>query len=166
MTTVDYAIVSFILGMIVVYFLAKALDRYRRKKIYFRAKAAEKRAMTLLEENGYRIIDKQPKKNIIYSVNGEKKQAYVKADFLAKKFFRKVVCEVKTGDNTRVTQALIRRQLLDYFYAYGVREVLLIDMEKEKIDRIVFEKQRNSYWAVPALFFLGFAVAYLVHYYI
>jgi hypothetical protein len=35
---------------------------------------------------------------------------------------------------------MIRRQLFDYYYAYGVREVILIDMEKNRIDRITLKR--------------------------
>jgi hypothetical protein len=136
----DYFIIGFVVGALLLSWLIKAYDSYRKKKTYYKAKTAEKKAMDLLEVQGYRVIEVQPRRNVYYYLNGEKKKAYVKADFLARRYFRKVVCEVKTGENTRVTQAMIRRQLFDYYYAYGVREVILIDMEKNRIDRITLKR--------------------------
>lgn len=138
----DYLVIGFILGALVLFYSLKLIDRYKKKKVYHRAKAAEKRAMDLLTVQGYKIIEVHPKKNIYYYLNGEKKKAYVKADFLVRRYFKKIICEVKTGDKTRITQAIIRRQLFDYYYAYGVREVILIDMEKNRIDRITFNDKR------------------------
>ncbi len=136
----DYLIIGFVLGVLVLSYTLKAWNSYRKKKIYFKAKSAEKRAMDLLEVQGYRVIEIQPRRDVYYYLNGEKKRAYVKADFLARRFFRKVICEVKTGEKTRITQAIIRRQLFDYYYAYGVKEVILIDMEKNRIDRITLKR--------------------------
>ena len=136
----DYLIIGFILGVLALSYSLKAWNSYRKKKIYYKAKAAEKKAMDLLEVQGYRVIEIQPRRDVYYYLNGEKKRAYVKADFLARRFFRKVICEVKTGEKTRITQAIIRRQLFDYYYAYGVKEVILIDMEKNRIDRITLKR--------------------------
>ncbi len=136
----DYLIIGFVLGISVLSYTLKAWNSYRKKKIYFKAKSAEKKAMDLLEVQGYRVIEIQPRRDVYYYLNGEKKRAYVKADFLARRFFRKVICEVKTGEKTRITQAIIRRQLFDYYYAYGVKEVILIDMEKNRIDRITLKR--------------------------
>lgn len=136
----DYLIIGFILGVLALSYSLKAWNSYLKKKIYYKAKAAEKKAMDLLEVQGYRVIEIQPRRDVYYYLNGEKKRAYVKADFLARRFFRKVICEVKTGEKTRITQAIIRRQLFDYYYAYGVKEVILIDMEKNRIDRITLKR--------------------------
>ena len=148
----DYLIFGFILGILVLSYIIKALDSYKKKKTYYKAKAAEKKAMDLLEVQGYRVIEVQPRRNITYNLNGQKKRAYVKADFLVRRNFKKIICEVKTGEKTRITQAIIRRQLFDYYYAYGVSEVILIDMEKNRIDRITFNDKRN--WTKYGLFFL------------
>ena len=160
----DYLIMGFILGVLVLSYSLKALESYRKKKTYYKAKAAEKKAMDLLEVQGYKIIEVQPKKNIYYYLNGEKKKAYVKADFLVRRYFKKIVCEVKTGEKTRMTQAIIRRQLFDYYYDYGVREVILIDMEKNRIDRITFDDKRVCFkYALFFLIFLGIIYLYFVY---
>lgn len=132
----DYLVLGIVVGIFLLYWLMNLTDRIRRKRTWHRAKAAEKRAMEILESQGYKIIEIQPRKDIYYYLNGEKKKAYVKADFLVRKFFRKSVCEVKSGDQRRITQAFVRRQVFDYYFAYGVKEVLLIDMERKKIDKI------------------------------
>ncbi len=71
---------------------------------------------------------------------------------------------MKTGEKTRITQAIIRRQLFDYYYAYGVREVLLIDMEKNRIDRINFND--NRLWIKYGLFVCIIGILYFLFVYI
>lgn len=163
MIKTDYLIMGFIIGAIALYYSLKAIDRYRKKKTYYRAKAAEKKAMALLEVQGYRVIEIQPKRNIFYYLNGEKKKAYVKGDFLVRRNFKKIICEVKTGEKTKITQAIVRRQLLDYYYAYGVREVLLIDMEKNRIDRITFQDKKM--WVRYGLLLVLLGIIYILFVY-
>ena len=142
MTNQDYLILGIIAGVVLLSVALRFWDRYRKKKTWHRARAAEKKAIGLLEKRGYQVIEVHPRKDISYSVNGERKRSYVKADLLVRRFFRKVVVEIKTGEKTRVSQALIRRQLLDYYYAYGVQEVLLVEMDRECFDRIRFSGSR------------------------
>lgn len=136
----DYLIVGFFLGIFLFYWIVRLSDTIKRKRTWHRAKTAEKQAMEILESQGYRIIEIQPKKDIYYYLNGQERKAYVKADFLVRKYFRKIVCEVKSGEQSRITQAFVRRQVFDYYFAYGVKEVLLIDMERKKIDKISLKK--------------------------
>lgn len=155
MKSEDKIILGMIIGFIVFFYLRKIIVRYKKKGIYYKAKRAEQKAIALLEKENYKVIEVQPKKDIFYYLNGELKKGYVNADFMVRKNFRKMVCEVKTGEKTRVAQASIRRQLLDYYYAYGVKEVLLVDMEKEKIDKIRFKNDRRGiYLAVLVAFLL------------
>jgi hypothetical protein len=104
------------------------------------AGAAEKRAERLLAAAGFEIIVEQPSTRWPVDVDGESLIVEIKADLLVRgPDGGLAVAEVKSGALAPdLRHGATRRQLLEYSLAFGVPEVLLVDMADEKIRVVAF----------------------------
>lgn len=141
----DILILGIILGGFLFYNINKVWQSIKIKGMLANAKKAERDAIYLLKKNGYEVIGMQVKRNIVTYINGRAYPGYVKVDFLVKKKRKKYIVEVKTGQQTRATQSLVRRQLLEYFLVFNPHGILLVDMERKKIQTIEFEWGSEKY---------------------
>src|SRR5690554_4510347 len=103
------------------------------------ARKGEKDAISFLNKAGYDIVDIQKKQPITIYIDDKPYSSYVQADFLVSKAGKKYVCEVKTGKKTRATNALVRRQLLEYYLVFNPHGILLLDMENGTLKKIEFQ---------------------------
>ncbi len=100
---------------------------------------AEKRAEEILRKNGYRILSYQERKKYNLKVDDDIEEVVVIADYIVKKGRKIYVVEVKTGRDAPLPRNTgTRRQLLEYYLAFEVDGVLLLDMEDERIREIEF----------------------------
>jgi len=139
MTKGDMLVWGIILGILVLYFGGKKFRSYRIKKMLKNAKSAERRAITILERAGYRVIDAQLKERVITTIDNTAHSSMIKADFLVRKGFKKYIVEVKTGNQAQITLPNVRRQMLEYYLVYQPSGLLFLDMEREKIKVIQME---------------------------
>jgi hypothetical protein len=136
----------------------RAASRARRlRRLATRARAAEVRAATLLESHGYRIVAEQPVTTWLIGDH----EALVRADYLVEKGARTYVAEVKSGaDAPSLSSRATRRQLLEYFCAFAVDGVLMVDAESGSIEHVPFALPRRSRSAaIISAFVLGAACA-------
>jgi hypothetical protein len=136
----------------------RATSRARRlRRLATRARAAEAQAARLLESRGYRIVAEQPVTTWLIGDH----QALVRADYLVEKGSRTYVAEVKSGaDAPSLSSRATRRQLLEYFCAFDVDGVLMVDAESGTIEHVPFDLPRRSRaGALIAVFILGAACA-------
>lgn len=136
-------------------FIKKMIVKISLKKRFDNAIKQEKEARNLLIENGYRVLDYQYE--IVYNIlkGDEKLKIRVTPDYVVKKNGKKYIVEVKTGMVANIKNRHTRRQILEYFYAGGLR-TLLVDMNKKKIMEIKFE-DKSKIWkriSIVLLFFL------------
>jgi membrane protein implicated in regulation of membrane protease activity len=114
----------------------------RRWKIHQRirhAQAGEQQAEQLLIEHGYDIEAVQPRTQYLLECDGERFDVELRADMLVNRGGERFVVDVKTGEQApRITTAATRRQLLEYGVAYRVDGILLVDIDRERIQRIRF----------------------------
>jgi hypothetical protein len=104
-----------------------------------RAGAGEDRAVTLLEQAGYTIVERQARVTWAPLVDGVPVMMELRADYLVEARGELLVAEVKTGEEApSVTTAATRRQLLEYHVAFGADGVLLVCPERDEIHRVVF----------------------------
>lgn len=135
----DILILGILLGSFLFYYINTHFKKYKIKRILKRAKNAEQKAVTVLKRNGYHILDIQKRRPVKIFINDEPHETYVKADFIVKKYSKIYVVEVKTGNQTKPTSPLVRRQLLEYYLVFKPHGVLLLDMDKIKLSTIKFE---------------------------
>ncbi|MEM7384846.1 MAG: hypothetical protein AAF514_07860 [Verrucomicrobiota bacterium] len=115
-------------------------SRERRSRRRTReALKGEQKAEKLLRKNGFRILDRQVRRQGRIRIDGQWTLFEVRADYLVRKGFRRFVAEVKTGGLAPDPQhPPTRRQLLEYSLVFRVRGVLLVDMEAGQIRRVDF----------------------------
>ncbi|NOU32782.1 MAG: hypothetical protein HOO96_33165, partial [Polyangiaceae bacterium] len=99
-----------------------------------RAVWGEARAVELLADAGYAVVDAQVRRRWLLSVDGEDFPVDLRADYLAEKEGALFVAEVKTGGAApQLSTAATRRQLLEYRVAFDVDGVLLVDAEAGRV---------------------------------
>jgi hypothetical protein len=116
-----------------------AAGRLRRR--VERALALEAAASVVLEGAGYRVVDAQVSRELVVQVDGEELGYEVRADYVVEdEEGARFVAEVKTGEvATDPLHVATRRQLLEYQVGYAeVEGVLLVDMERGRVRRVVF----------------------------
>tara|TARA_E500000178_G_scaffold296661_1_gene302986 strand:- start:77 stop:517 length:441 start_codon:yes stop_codon:yes gene_type:complete len=99
---------------------------------------AEKIAIKILKNNGYKIIKQQPRiKGSLYE-NDKKILFFVRADLLVSKENTIYVAEVKSGKAASINEIATRRQLLEYSKIFNSNIIILIDTKQNKIKKIQF----------------------------
>ncbi len=142
-------------------------------RVRAQGRAAEQRALALLEAEGFSVEAIQPTAQWPMTVNGSPVDAEIRADYLVRLGRKRFVAEVKSGKVTRASHRDTRRQLLEYRLAFPVHGALLVDMERENILEVRFPRvpgtalNRHAWgpsltrWAMAAAFggALGIALA-------
>lgn len=120
--------------------LGRRYKRLKVQKMLKRAKAAEKKAVVLLQKWGYTVLDVQLREKVVITIDGKPHESTIRADVLVRKGFKRFIVEVKTGQQTSPTLPNVRRQLLEYWLVYQPDGMLLLDMEKEVLKEICFDQ--------------------------
>lgn len=127
-----------LMGGLCALWLARAWRRMVNRRRFQRGRRGEDQATALLERAGYAIETEQPEQACTMLVDGRELPYTVRADFRVCRDGRPFVVEVKTGSKAPdPLNSATRRQLLEYSLAYDA-ELLLVDMEAERIHRIAF----------------------------
>ena len=144
--------------------LGRALKR--RREI---GAQAEIDAITLIERNGYKIIEEQSTIHCSFLVNGEETNYTVRADYVAEKKEKRYVIEVKSGDLApNPNHSATRRQLLEYAHVYRPDGLLLADMTAITLSTIEFgltsKKQTfvNNNKRIGLAFVVGIAAGLII----
>lgn len=128
-----------VVALVLAWLLRRAVRSARARYRGRRAASAERRAERLLERGGYRVAARQERLRWQLWCDGDPVEIEVRADLLVERDGQRFVGDVKTGAYApNITLAATRRQLLEYWYAYDVDGVLLIDMESERIRLVEF----------------------------
>lgn len=140
-------IVLGVIGLIQTLRLASQSLRMRHRLLRQSERAAqgERQAAVLLEEAGYRITASQASHHWSVFRGDEEYRLLLRADYLVERGDLRFVAEVKTGElATELTSAATRRQLLEYYCAFAVDGVLLVDPQDRRIDVVHFTLPRDS----------------------
>ena len=114
---------------------------WRAKRRAARAGAGEDVAADLLEEAGYRVVERQARVLWGPLLDGEPQLLELRADYLVEGGGQLLVAEVKTGEQApSLETAATRRQLLEYHVAFAVDGVLLVSPEQGTIQRVAFPR--------------------------
>jgi hypothetical protein len=115
----------------------------RAKRRALRAGAGEDHAVSLLEDAGFLVVERQARVDWAPLVDGEPQHMELRADYLVEQDGELLVAEVKTGDAApNLDTAATRRQLLEYHVAFAVDGVLLVCPERGTIQRVAFPTLR------------------------
>jgi hypothetical protein len=93
----------------------------------------------LLIRQGYSIVERQVSRSWTVHVDGEAREASVRADLLVEKDGQTFVAEVKTGELAPdPLYPPTRRQLLEYLFVFDPDGLLLVDVEEGAVHEVVF----------------------------
>ena len=116
-------------------------NRIRHHRIQKRAQHGhimEDRAADMLKAWGFRILERNPRIEYTWWVNGEAIDTTVEADYLVSADGKRWLVEVKTGRAARPNRRETRRQLLEYA-SYGQADGLyLLDADRKTLEVIEF----------------------------
>lgn len=114
-------------------------ERSRRRNL--RAQDGEDEAVAILQEHGFRILERQTTALWWMEVDGELAEIEVRADFLVEEEEdgSRYVAEVKTGRQAPAPSfAATRRQLLEYAHVFAPLGILLVDVEARAVHEVAF----------------------------
>ncbi len=132
------------IGVIIYFKVKQEEERYSLNDRFRKARRAESRAISFLTDRGYEVLDTQKTAQVVTLVDGRPETNFVRADALVTKGNRIYVVDVKTGYKApNISNTATRRQLLEYYLAYNVDGVLLVNMTTEEIKKIAFSIDRN-----------------------
>jgi hypothetical protein len=164
-TTIAVAtlVAIFLAGFLARHFVFTRLRSMRLRARFAWARAGERRAADLLERHGYRIEARELETKYAVRVGDEDRVVLLRADYVVSRAARRYVAEVKTGAAADVGCAPTRRQLIEYEHAFACDGVLLVDPERDRIDRghCRFRPERRFARVALLAFALGLAVAYV-----
>lgn len=150
----------------------RRLERGRRKRVARKAAKAEESALTLLEKHGYEVLETQVEQQWEVDYGSDNLAVQLRVDATVRRDGRDFIAEVKSGQLVAsLRHAPTRRQLLEYAVAYNASGVLLVDMQRRRIDEIGFPQlarvqacasqacasQPRYLWRVLAAVFVAFA---------
>jgi Holliday junction resolvase-like predicted endonuclease len=131
--------------------------RQRKKRLHAlsHGRKMETQAAKMLRRWGYRILDRHPRAEARWWVDGVTRTAVVEVDYLVKRRRRKFAVEVKTGKSADPSHRNTRRQLLEYAKTYAVDGLLLLDADRERLYEVRFDPKIDpDRWRSFALGFL------------
>jgi hypothetical protein len=135
-----------------------AMRRWSLRRRFAWASKAEDLAAGVLKKSGYKILGREVELTWTVHVDGESVPIQIRADYLVSRDGRSFVAEVKTGRSApQITSSATRRQLLEYRLAYPVHGVLLVDMERRVVRRVVFPmaSTQSAGWSMVMAFVAG-----------
>lgn len=158
----DIAILAMIAGVVAAVWIRRFIDHRKRMNVSRKAIRGEKKAVDLLEKNGYRILEKQLSGKVLYYINEEPKESLVRADLLVKKNGRSYIVEIKTGDQANPKLPAVRRQMMEYDRVFSPHGILFIDMEKNRIQSVRFDHKGMRFQAHLTDFLFGLVAGVLI----
>lgn len=97
--------------------------------------AAESQAERTLEGQGYLIIERQPTARWCVWVDGKSTTVELRADLRVARAGEQYLVEVKSGDKD-LSEAALRRQLLEYAVIFGRQRLLLVDRRGKRVREV------------------------------
>lgn len=129
-------VVAFIVGVWITRRSQRAWHRRQGFVNQRKGRRAEHEAADLLEAEGFKIIDRNPRFTNQLGVNGDQELFEITPDFIATKDGVNYVVEVKNySGHTSIHNAGVRRQVFEYLHATQM-PCLLVRMPEGDIDLI------------------------------
>lgn len=107
-------------------------------------RAMEALAPAMLQRRGFEVLAEQVDCRYEFLVDGDPREATLRADMLAARDGKRYVVEVKTGKSGKATHRGTRRQLLEYAMYYDVDAVLLLDADRDVVFEVTFPAEPDG----------------------
>lgn len=93
----------------------------------------------MLSRRGYVVVAEQPRALWVVLADGEPHSIRLRADLIVERDGARFVADVKAGELVAsVSHGPTRRQLLEYYCAYDVDGVLLVDASRDRVLEVRF----------------------------
>ncbi len=121
-----------------VYWIRSRIKHHRIQRRAQHGHLMEEKASDMLKAWGFRILERNPKIQYTWWMDGEAVDTCVEADYLVSAHGKRWLVEVKTGRAARPNRRETRRQLLEYA-TYGDADGLyLLDADRETLELVEF----------------------------
>lgn len=135
MSVKDWILLGVLLGVALWWWLRQRRQKIKGKKVG----PVHKRAVQLLEAAGYEVLQAAPAVNVRMEIDGQTYPFTIKGDLLVKRNGRLFVARVHKEQKAARLQAKIwRERLLRDALAFRASGVVLIYVEKEKVQEVCF----------------------------
>ena len=126
-------LIGILLGVILFYLLLKLKPtKYISQEPLFASAEAEH----FLENNGFKIIDKQKASPTIVYINGKSHLCSTVADYIVEKENRKFAVKVETSQIVDPLDPVIYRKLIEFQNTYPNHGILLFDLHNKELNEI------------------------------
>lgn len=99
---------------------------------------------SLLKRDGYQIISKNQKGNVMVVIDGREHFGDLRADYTVKKNGRSFVVVTKSGEAALdPTEPVLRRRLIEYDRVFGLNGLLLVDPAVGEIKEVALKYPRE-----------------------
>jgi hypothetical protein len=116
-----------------------------------------KEAETILKRAGFELRDRQVKRTVITTVNGQDRVGYVIADYLVRKEKKNFAVVLhSTAEELEPNEANTRRRLIELERAFPSAKMLVLDMKNGSLNTVSFRFPRE--WGIDGLFNLLIAL--------
>lgn len=102
-----------------------------------------KKAEKLLQIHGYKVNSKK-KFSYFFSLNGKYAEVILKPDFSATKSWKRFAAVVNKTGKGIAQNPVLRKSATEYYYAGHFDGILIIDLEKQEIDKIIYINRREE----------------------
>ncbi|MBO8168225.1 MAG: hypothetical protein H0Z35_03450 [Thermoanaerobacteraceae bacterium] len=133
----DLIILGLIMATVLFYNIG---NRWRRRRVSLRIAAARKavqKAVEILAEQGFKIIDVEKAVHVTTGIDGRLYRYTVTADVICKKRGKTYLVEVRSGKKgSRVTSVRAQRELLGHYLLFGPAGIIILDVDSDKMREI------------------------------
>lgn len=155
-------LVGIFIGLILFYFLSRFLVFKSSSTQIKVIPYSEEEAVRLLENNSYKVLEKQKQAPIITRIDGKSHLGHIMADFLVEKDNKKYAVKVRTGEGADPHDPVVRRQLIEYDYVYKPIRLLFLDMNAGEIHEISFDLPRPERETFFFIFMAVFVILIII----
>ena len=144
-----------------VFWVRAKRQHYRIQRRAQHGHIMESKAADMLKKWGFRVIERNPKIEYTWWIDGESVDTVVEADYLVRARGKTWLVEVKTGRAARPNRRETRRQLLEYATYGGADGLYLLDADEESLELIEFPSKgarRHSALRWNRVFFFALGV--------
>ncbi len=135
----------FVVGALLVVRRTRVQRTRSTKRTRRLGRRGEERAWRILQNAGYRIVERECVAEGVLAVDGVEVRYAVRADAIVARKGKMYVAEAKGGDvSAKISTRATRRQLMEYAWIFPVDGVLLVDSHNRRIHTIHFVRRARA----------------------
>lgn len=134
-----YMIIGMVLGGSLFFFIARL---FRRRVPVIQSSGetfSEQEVESFLNRSGYEILSKKQRETVITNIDGKDHLGYLEADYVVRKGKKRFVLVIQSGHSAADPhEPMLRRKLLEYDHVFSPDGLLVLDLSRGELHRVVF----------------------------